>query len=537
MSKKKNRDPNRAASHPDSNFVDKASIALIEYILASHGRVMPDLSSIDKKPNLDGTLDIQNANRQIIGKIDVQVKTLSENKLKYPCSRKFINYCKNRRDELVFLLCVDRQEKKIYWIHMNKVMLDSIPESESDTISLPMIEDQYFDENNKSYIDQWEKIVSEYNDKQDYYERNKKEIERLLSFADPVLGDSNSYFVKIHIFLDKLNLILDNELDVIKNIYYGNCWKVGLAYAKMDSKSITYVIYPIEIDKNDVQIKLLRADIDRDIQNRLNMQSSYTVISHIRQNPIFDKPIFYAYEFVNEIINDIIENNNFRSIKNYLLAKEYLISFMSRRNKKTIFHEQTYSVKEIEDVIQRGDFTVISYSGHRFIKIELINNLEVLKRANIKEISNMYKIGYSNDAIEANIRTLLGSIKEVYNTILEENFPIIKNDILLDISAIVIEYKVIDYDNYKVVNYDTLYLNGQIDTFNLYIGMNISNELMKSSNGYHTIEGKLYRRTRRISGQIDYFSTDTPLKNFVYDLLKDRLETYFEDRAARESID
>ena len=93
----------KPASHPKSNFTDVQSITLIGNILSSHGRVMPNLNSIDKWPNIDGKVEVQDENKGIVGSIAVQAKTLpNEHELKFKCPVSFLAYCENIEPCLLF---------------------------------------------------------------------------------------------------------------------------------------------------------------------------------------------------------------------------------------------------------------------------------------------------------------------------------------------------------------------------------------------------------------------------------------------------
>src|SRR4051812_2512440 len=82
------------ASHPASNFTDVQSVSLVSHLLARHGRVIANISSVDKWPNIDGRVEIQDEQNNLIGPLSVQVKTLAANHtLKYDCKVDFLAYC------------------------------------------------------------------------------------------------------------------------------------------------------------------------------------------------------------------------------------------------------------------------------------------------------------------------------------------------------------------------------------------------------------------------------------------------------------
>ncbi len=61
----------KPARHGKSNFLDKRSVSVVEELLTTHERVMPQLASIDKWPNIDGYLELQDANEVLLGRMEV----------------------------------------------------------------------------------------------------------------------------------------------------------------------------------------------------------------------------------------------------------------------------------------------------------------------------------------------------------------------------------------------------------------------------------------------------------------------------------
>lgn len=149
------------SNHSENSFLDEESISLIRHILAKHKRIMPYIDSQDKWPNIDGYLEVQDENKRLLGKIEVQIKTLpKQHNLKFECPMKFIHYCSNVATLPVLLLLVDNFAEKVYWININEEFISQLTYTsiqKHKTISLK--EEQYFDKNTKKYINCWEQIV------------------------------------------------------------------------------------------------------------------------------------------------------------------------------------------------------------------------------------------------------------------------------------------------------------------------------------------------------------------------------------------
>lgn len=111
-------------SHSKTSFTDKQSISLIENILTTHKRVMPQLSSIDKWPNIDGHLEVQDSDNNLVGRLFVQAKTLPPNhKNKFRCPISFFSSCEI---DPILLFGVDNQNKKVYWRYFDSQIIKNI---------------------------------------------------------------------------------------------------------------------------------------------------------------------------------------------------------------------------------------------------------------------------------------------------------------------------------------------------------------------------------------------------------------------------
>ena len=111
-------------SHSKTSFTDEQSTTLIKYILATHGRVMSQINSNDKWPNIDGFLEVQDSNRNLVGRLFVQAKTLPPNhKNKFRCPISFFSSCEI---DPTLLFGVDDQNKKVYWCYFDSKIIKNI---------------------------------------------------------------------------------------------------------------------------------------------------------------------------------------------------------------------------------------------------------------------------------------------------------------------------------------------------------------------------------------------------------------------------
>jgi len=337
----------KPASHPVSNFTDDQSVSFVRYLLAKHRRVIAYISSIDKWPNIDGRVEIQDEHNNLIGPLSVQVKTLTANhNLKYDCEVNFLAYCE--QVEPCLLLGVDHQSQKVYWLFFDVQSVREIDyKNNKSTKTVHFRAAQYFDENTTGYIEEWAKIVE--NNKQRFQSHNDlrvktEQLEKLLKNANKAVGTSSINFVTIHRFLDELNRQFDTDFPTVKEFFYPQTWKLGMAYARYEPNKLDYTLFPITFDKNDVLIK----EVDSDLFGKL-MQEGRGFSYHLAGNPIQDRPADYAKEIVKSKVLQLVKMKLLNHSGHELLACEFVMAFIDR------FHEQLglpqkdeYSLPEVQ---------------------------------------------------------------------------------------------------------------------------------------------------------------------------------------------
>lgn len=363
-----------AAAHCLNSFRDEEAIAFASYILSSHKRVMPKLDSQDKWPNIDGFLDVQGEDGRQVGKLEAQVKTLPlKHNLKFVCSTALLAYAEEVAIPPVLLLAVDLTAKKIYWMHLSRQYVRSLNyRKNKDTKTIDLIRSQYFDGTIKSYIDDWIGIILDYKIKFREYEENKDNYDLLLSVSNEAIGQTDDNIIPIHQFLDKLNHLLDYDFNIVKKIWYPKHWKVGIAIYESKPSSISYALYPIPFNKNDVQIKKVNKVLHEQLQTQADFFSVY-----IQQNPILKNPGEHAYELIEEKIEKTLEYRILDHAADSNLATEFIFSFIDK------FHKQLGL--EIRDIYTIEE---INFAFHKFLPlwIEETAKLIVEKERNGKKV-------------------------------------------------------------------------------------------------------------------------------------------------------
>lgn len=460
--------------------------------IAQTHKAMPDLKANDKYPNIDGYIELVDSTGLPTGTLKVQVKKLSvknAKKLKHGFKdNKFLDYCKNSSDWLpIIFIGVDFDKKCAYWVHIDKHFVNSLKGSKTITFN----KNQVISNSTTIFIDDWQKISQLYNTMAVEFERYKKAFSMLSGIITPALGKSDPKFIDIHDFLDYYNYFLDYQFPVVKKVFYPRSWKIGFAYYQYGSKILSYTLYPIPIDKNDVQIK----EVDRGIHAVLENEG-LGFVTHFSQNPIIENPKNYAKKVVGEKIKKIIEKKLLIHSGNKFLATEFIFAFLDK------FHTQlglekkdVYRVEEIEegfykyfplwmeealkidssflksrdgyldpdlmtsflreDRLEEIKKSVLKriISGKTKTSAFPVNNRNIpfkifvellgfLRRIELVSINRPYadknferiKGGYSGEVFskkdaEKNFKTMFRNLLEAYNVIIKNNFPLLSKEL------------------------------------------------------------------------------------------------------------
>lgn len=609
--------------HRETSFTEKQSISLIQYILTTHGRVMPKLYSIDKWPNIDGHLEVQDSEGNLVGRLYVQVKTFPLDhsyRLSIPIS--FLSSCEI---DSILLFGVDRQNKKVYWRYCDSQTIKKIDfKINNDFTTITFDSNKFFDENTSDYIGEWEKIIKNNQFRLQNFDALSNAYKIILESSNAVLGKVNNDFVRIHDFLDTFNGLLDREFSIVKTLFYPRTWNIGIAYYEYKPSKLSYALYPIYLDKNDVQIK----EVDKDLQDKIQKEGlEFTV--HFVENPIETRPKEYAKEIIQSKVFKLLENKLLSHAGNNFLAREFIFAFIDKFHVQLgLAKKDTYTIHEIEKafyqylplwVEEAANFMI---SVKRNGKNELTDCLTVdrlrggqpyfdpdsmireimederkeiedkvkarLKDRQVKipnwpisnqklpldvfvelftylkntqdEITRLYKPKdfhrlknswvwevFSKNAAEQNLKLFFENLSSVYETILENNFPILKNELSLFSKAdkIIITFAVKDeYKSFQdIPTYKMFYLQSENKNVERSIEV-LTNKPAEEFNNFDWKKREIEHQKNKYkvvsirSSILNFIYEDTPLLDFVYDLLDDRLKEYFriKDCISREMI-
>ncbi len=340
------------ASYPRTSTPEYDSVVTLIHIL-NKNRVKFDLNILDKIPNTDGIFELVTESQIPIGKIDIQVKILEKknhSKPKYQCNKEFLSYCEESILP-VLLVVVNVKSEVAYWVHISRNLLEGLSKKlKGKSINVDIPKENLIAKNDTEYLDNWKIILKDYQTRIINYSQIEKELEKirtqhdaLKKISNPALGIERNEFKEIHLFLDYYDELLNKDFSIVKDIFYKEYWKFGIAYSDYSEKSLQYSLYPIMYTANDIQIKEINhieAYSNRDFLN---------YVGHYKENPIKKRPLEYAYKYVIDDLKKLVDDRIILPIDTNI-AIEYLFYFIDK-NQAVIGLENNaleYSIPDLE---------------------------------------------------------------------------------------------------------------------------------------------------------------------------------------------
>lgn len=541
----------KVPSHGDTDFTDVQSITLIGNLLASHKRVMPKLESNDKWPNIDGHVEVQNGEKSLVGRLFVQAKTLPANhKLKFSCPIGFFTSCEI---DPCLLLGVDNQTRRVYWLYFDAQTVQEIDyKNNKSTKTVYFKSTQYFDETKREYIEAWEGIVKSNQYKFKNYDELKSSYDLLSKNSNQAIGKVSDHYVKLHKFLDNLNLLLDSDFAVVKNIYYPKTWKLGIAVYDFEDSKLSYALYPILFNKNDAQIK----EVDKVLHDSLQ-QEGLGFTGHFVENPIVSKPLEYVKELLSSKTFNLVDKTLLNYLGSEFLAQEYVCNFIITHNDRIgLQKKDKYTISEVKDSpwLKKLQNTRVLYIDGKQINMYVFfnfldylekNGLDIVRQYKPKDFSRIPNGGwvwevFSKVDVEYNLQLVFQNLGSVYQSIIKNNFPLLSDKLSLFGAAdkIFVSFAVKEkYQGY-----------GSGPTYSMFYVKSVNPSGLQQIEIIGEDEGKLFQKTAFQSGNhdilhdgvkyqiismrhsvLDFIYEDTPMFKLVNGILLNRLKDYFKD--------
>ena len=331
---------------PYPNRDEQETLAIDTFkILVDHRQVKLDIRERDKYPNIDGYIEIVNEARQVIGKLEAQVRKLPDNcgtSPKLACPLSLIDYAKVTTIPVLFV-GVDVKQKKAYWMPVSEdLVCDKDKRDGQQTITVTFHPGRTVEEKETRYVIEWLRIAEDYQMKLREYDKLVVTLTQLLksSTLTPA-SPASPGFREIHEFLDELNAMLDGPFSLVKRRFYPGCWKVGLAYRDFSSRSVTYALFPIRPEENSAQIKTI--DATQDLLSIKGLRAYFV------ENPIETRPKQHAVEVIQESMGQILKGQLLDHKGSDVLAREFMFAVTDRFTKQMgLEKKNTYTLSEIE---------------------------------------------------------------------------------------------------------------------------------------------------------------------------------------------
>lgn len=333
------RDNRVRFSPSDSDETD--AVITLRYIV-DRSRVRIDSQERDKLPAMDGDIYLVEDD-WILGKLVVQIKKLSEENHDSPKKQFDVPVLKYYQVEPapILFIVVDTESNVAYWEYIDAEFVSSLELSENQKTKVihfnrrPPIK-----EDSTDYVDEWLEIAQKRIDNL-LMDVTLEEYEELRSRSNPSVGTQNPIHVPIHRFLNEYNSLLE-DIPILGERLYGDVWKVGLVYGTYEDDFLSYSLYPISYDLNDVQIK----SVDK---SDLEGTDSLGFIRHGGNNPVDSRPAEYARERIDDKLDEVLRERVLDHRVDLFLAEEIVFAFAERYHRVLGFDQrERYSIQEIK---------------------------------------------------------------------------------------------------------------------------------------------------------------------------------------------
>ena len=315
--------------------------------LLDNEKIKADIKTRDKFPNIDGYLELVDETFRSIGKLETQVKTLPIVNIESPkikIETTFFSYCEESSLPVI-LVGVDTENKKAYWLFIDKNFTSQLKiRAGQKSKTVHFLKENIIDGQNTEYILLWKDIIESHKTKLQEYDKLKESHDILFRKSNPALGLVENKFQNIHLFLNELNKFLNNEFFIVKKRYYPDAWSIGMAYYKYEGGRVSYTLYPIPLNKNDVQIKVVNEELHRQLE-----EEGLGFTNHYTENPIEVRPKEYAREIIQSKTLRLLENRLLEHQGNQFLAREFIIGFIDKFYIQIgLEKKKEYTLEEVE---------------------------------------------------------------------------------------------------------------------------------------------------------------------------------------------
>jgi len=559
--------PNISTS--DNDIAEELSVDCLKEILR-HDDIKTHFTTNDKTANIDGYIELLKE-RRICGKITVQIKTYPQKytglaKFDFPTS--IFAYAQKCSSELVFLIAVDNIQKIAYWKYISTTIInDNLSKANQQTITIGFKTSEILSkENLEGTIAHWKSLYQTQSNliinSVKINQENEELKSKLSKYQNPEFLIDNDYVVSLQKFIDTYNTLLDNEFRSIKNHYYFNTWKIGIALFECESNAVSYILYDIKNGKNDLIIKEIPIDEVRNF-------SVYTELyRNCMENVIHNSPESYAISLIKHKTIEFIKGKSvlFQTPE---IATEYIFDFIKREgNYIRLRDEEPYILPNIKEKLEVKFPNIINNNifhyttGHHRINMNviygcicyLINNGVTLLERNYPDKGNYANTGFVSDCYTSELafeklKFFYTRIPALFDSYMEAMFPMLKEQIcffdrydLVLVNLTYIDSESVEYyQNHNIVLH---YLKAQSRSSlkpEIILSLNYNAELYKQNKmdnkelvtehiRFHKgiyYKGNEYKIFKQEGLDMSLFFGDYYIHNMLYHYLHERFKDYF----------
>jgi hypothetical protein len=263
----------RPARESESSNTEKQAVSYLQIALLKSLRVETHFLINDKTPNHDGYFVLDDAElpyRLLV----VQIRATKDAFLEGDRVRVDLRFCSFCHEAVLagVFFRVSLQSKRARWVAISpSSLLDfqaRLQRSGQKSISVSAngefsLEGAVPDDT----IRRWRALADEHFET---YRGGKTAVsqlqrERLISQRLQLLAvrahEELPEFESIHDFLDTLNYALDGSFRCLKKLVWADAWKIGIAYDQNDADGLSYGLFAIARDANDLLVKRLPSGV------------------------------------------------------------------------------------------------------------------------------------------------------------------------------------------------------------------------------------------------------------------------------------
>jgi len=361
------------------------SITLLEYLL-DKTYIKSHIAKYDKVPNHDGKIEVTNVTQHFLGEFSVQVKTMNKEWGQvFYFEDEFLSYCKYCLLPVLIFLC-DKDKQQVFWRYIGPTDIEELERQRSKSVVVRFNKDHVISKIQQGYLKDWDAILKDERERKVNRDTEKRESEKLRKqlinlkkLKDHSYQKRDSSFVAIHDFLDYYNGLLDNEFKTIKEIFYPDIWKIGIAIEEYSNNRLQFIKYPVPRNQNDTLIKVVKTDNKAKI---LDLASSY--IGYHKDNPIKFGSHKLAHDLIGTDLNRAIDEK-YLAITHPIIAREILIQFI----------DDFYLALGLKPGLSKYNIDSVEQALHDHVGL-LFEELHIINKSNAYNPAKLEHIWFAN---------------------------------------------------------------------------------------------------------------------------------------------